>query len=302
MDVFLTAFNAVLPTFLLIALGAYADKFFPDISMETLSRLSVYYLIPALTFNALATTELTLSSAAFLALAYSLYLLVLGVIAYLGAGGLNAERRRAVVVTTLFGNTGNMGLPITLFAYGQLGFDRAVVLLVVSLVAMFIAGPTMLVGGTTFKARFRDALKLPPLWATIAGVLMNITGLSVPIGLERGVSLLGAAAIPIMLLSLGIQMRRSWVWEVGEEAIRTTVYRMLLGPLVAFAIAFLLGLPELDRNVLILSAAMPTAVTMFVVAVEVKGDFRGVARSVVATTIVSVIAIMVVLALFPGTA
>lgn len=296
-----TAFNAVVPTFLLIALGALADRMFPKLHMETLTRLAVYLLIPALVFAALAGTDLTLGGASRLALAYLLYLGVLGVVAWIGSRHLSASEMRGIVVTTLFGNTGNMGLPITLFAYGAAGLDRAVVLLVVSLVLMFAVGPSMLSGKTaSVRGRIVQALRLPPIWATVLGVAMNGLGWQLPVSLDRGVVLLADAAIPVMLLSLGVQMRRSWVWSVSGPALRATVLRLAVGPVVAFAAATALALADLDRNVLILSAAMPAAVTMFVVAVEVDGDYAGVARTVVATTVGSVFAITGVLFLFPG--
>jgi predicted permease len=121
-----------------------------------------------------------------------------------------------------------------------------------------------------------------------------------PVSVDRSVGLLADAAIPIMLLSLGVQMRRSWVWSVSGPALRATGLRLVAGPAVAFGAAALLSLADLDRNVLILSAAMPAAVTMFVVAVEVDGDYAGVARTVVATTVGSIFAITAVLYFFPG--
>lgn len=301
MDAIATSFNAVVPTFLLIALGAFADRLFPKLHMETLTRLAIYFLIPALVFAALARTDLTLGGASRLSLAYVLYLVALGVISWLGSRDLPAQEQRGIVVTSLFGNTGNMGLPITLFAYGAAGLDRAVVLLVVSLVLMFAVGPSMLSGKTTsVRGRILEALRLPPIWATVLGVAINGAGWELPVSLERGVSLLADAAIPVMLLSLGVQMRRSWVWSVSGPALRATLYRLAAGPAVAFGAAVAFSLADLDRNVLILSAAMPAAVTMFVVAVEVDGDYAGVARAVVATTVGSIFAITAVLFFFPG--
>lgn len=300
MDALVTALNAVVPTFILIALGGLADKVFPKLDLETLTRLSVYFLIPALIFNALGNTELTLDSALRLSGAYLLYLVLLGFAAFVGSSGLGRTKAQGVIIASLFGNTGNMGLPITLFAYGQAGLERAVVLLVVSLTLMFIVGPTVLAGGSVkLSERLKDAAKLPPIWATLAGIALNFLPQDLPISLGRGVGLLGDAAIPIMLLSLGLQMRRGWTWEVGSAALRSTGLRLLLGPFIAYGVAKLLGLDALDLKVLVLSAAMPTAVTMFVVAVEVGGDYQGLARSVVMTTIGSLLAITAVLFIFP---
>jgi malate permease and related proteins len=296
---FQTAFNAVVPTFVLIALGAYVDKRFPGLSMETLSRLSVQLLVPALVFAALAKTDVSMASATMLTFAYLIYLLILGLISFASTRDLAKAEARAIIVSTLFGNTGNMGLPITLFAYGQAGLERAVILLIASLAAMFIAGPIMLAGGGNLKKRVMETFKLPPVWATIIGVAFNLFSIEIPLSISRGLELLGDASIPLMLVALGMQMQRSWSLQFDTASIRTTVLRLILGPLIAYAVGWFLRLSILDRNVLVLSAALPVAVTMFVIAVEVKGDAVGVARAVVATTVVSLVAIMVVLSMFP---
>lgn len=299
MDAFFTAFNATLPSFILIALGAFIDRLFPKLDIETLSRLSVRIFIPALMFNALVGTSLSGSAALLLSLAYLAYLVVLGLFSWLGSSGLTKVEKQGVMVTTLFGNTGNMGLPITLFAYGQAGLERAVVIFVISIIAMFAIGPTILSGsGERLSKRLWDAVRLPPFWATLLGVAVNISQLPIPEVAARSINLLGSAAIPIMLISLGIQMHRSWVWGIASSAIRTSFLRLVLGPFIALGIGNVFNLAPLDLKVLVLSAAMPAAVTMFVVAVEVKGDYAGVAKSVVATTVVSLFVIMTVIYLF----
>ena len=231
----------------------------------------------------------------------AVYLVVLAAIAWIGARGLDADATRAVIVASIFGNTGNMGLPITLFAYGQAGLDRAVVVMVVSLALMFAVGPAMLAGGVSgLRQRLWATLRLPPLWATPAAIVFNVAGGEMPLALDRAIGLIADATIPIMLLALGIQMRRGWTSTLSGAAMRATLVRLGIGPFVAWGAAAVLGLAVLDRNVLVLSAAMPAAVTLFVVAVEVDGDAPSVARTVVATTVGSLLAITAVLYLFPG--
>ncbi|MDQ3397735.1 MAG: AEC family transporter, partial [Deinococcota bacterium] len=179
-------------------------------------------------FKAIATTALSLSAASLIALAYLLYLVVLGLVSALGSRGLSAVQRRGVVVTSLFGNTGNMGLPITLFAYGEAGLDRGVIIFVISLVLMFAAGPTPLSGGGGLGERLHAALRLPPIWAALAGLGVNLLALPVPLSLTRGVSLLGDAAIPIMLVSLGVQVYRSWLWDVSATALQSTFFKLVV--------------------------------------------------------------------------
>ncbi|MEM7738291.1 MAG: AEC family transporter [Deinococcota bacterium] len=307
MDAFWTAVNAVVPTFVLIVIGAVADRAFPNLNIETLTRLSVQVLIPALIFNALMNTSVSLAEASLLTLGYVIYLVVLGVLSLMLGRGLNGTQRRGMVVSSLFGNTGNMGLPVTLFAYGQAGFERAVILLVISLMLMFVLGPALLAGDardgrvlSNILKRLKAALLLPPIWATAAGLAFNGLDWTLPVGLARGVELLADGTIAVMLLSLGMQTRRSWRWGADAVSQRAGALRLAIGPVIAYGASLLLGLSVLDRNVLVLSAAMPTAVTMFVVAVEVGGDREGVARAVVVTTVGSILAISAVIMLLPS--
>lgn len=296
MDAIQTALNSVIPTFLLIFTGALADKFFPKLDLGTLTKLSIYFLIPALILNALAKTNLSFADAGLLSLAYILYLLVLGVIAFFASKPYSKTIAGAIIVSTLFGNTGNMGLPISQFAYGEAGLERAIVLLVVSLIIMFVVGPTVLSGKTnSMRKRFIDAIKLPPIWASILGIVINIANIPIPQSIDRSINLLGSGAIPILLISLGIQMRRSWTWKIDGSALSTTGLRLLIGPAIAYFIARMLGLATLDLKILVLSATMPAAVTMFIVALEVKGAYETVAKSVVATTIGSIFAISAII-------
>ncbi len=296
MDAIQTALNSVIPTFLLIFTGALADKYFPKLDLGTLTKLSIYFLIPALILNALAKTKLSFADAGLLSLAYIIYILFLGAIAYFSTKGQAKTVAGAIIVSTIFGNTGNMGLPISQFAYGEAGLERAVVILVVSLVIMFVVGPTVLSGkADSLRKRFIDAIKLPPIWASLIGISINFFNIPIPQSIDRSINLLGSGAIPILLISLGIQMKRTWTWKIDNSALATTGLRLLIGPIVAYAVAKLLGLAILDIKILVLSATMPAAVTMFIVALEVKGAYETVAKSVVATTIASIFALSAII-------
>jgi predicted permease len=82
--------------------------------------------------------------------------------------------------------------------------------------------------------------------------------------------------------------------------LQSTFFKLVVSPLLAYGVGLLLGLGGVDLSVLVLMAAMPTAVTIFVVAVEVKGDYEGIARTVVATTLGSLAVILGVIFLLPG--
>ena len=99
-------------------------------------------------------------------------------------------------MTTLFANTGNMGLSLSLFAYGNSGLERSVIIFVLSMLLMFTVGPALLTGGGHFGQRLLDTWRWPPVWAAVGGVLLNVTHLQLPLFLERVLNLLGSGRRP----------------------------------------------------------------------------------------------------------
>lgn len=105
----------------------------------------------------------------------------------------------------IIGNNGNFGLPIALLALGRVGLDQAVVIFVTS-VAMYTVGPALLGPHGGVGDAVLTVIKLPVAWALVAGLIVRLTGVTLPIGVARGVELLAQAAIPMVLIALGLQL------------------------------------------------------------------------------------------------
>ncbi|GEM48884.1 AEC family transporter [Deinococcus cellulosilyticus] len=300
MGAFLTALNAVLPVFILIGIGALLARCFKGLDISTLARVTLYAGIPAVVFQSIRKAEIPLNLTVSLTIGYLLYLLVLGGVTYLSTRDLPKVQSRSVVAAALFGNSGNMGLPIALFAYGQAGLERGMVLFVVSIIVMYIGSPMLLAGTRNVKENIKRTLMMPPIPAALLGILFNVLNWDVPVFMDRGVQLLADTALPLMLLTLGMQTYRSWIWTIDMVAVRTSILRFLGGGVITYLVCVLLGLRGLDLAVMMLGAMMPAAVTTFVVAVEVGGDVNVIVRTVVLSTVLSLGLITLSVMFFPA--
>ncbi|MDY7020567.1 MAG: AEC family transporter, partial [Cyanobacteriota bacterium] len=199
--------------------------------------------------------------------------------------GFSTDLKKSLVATTALPNVGNLGLPVTLFALGEAGLERAIVYLIAWNVVVLMTIPAFLQSGG-FRSSIKFMLKLPLTWAVVSGVCLRLFNVPLPLKLDEGLSLLGGAAIPLALLMLGIQISNRQL-ELKFYEVGASFLRLFGGAIVAFAVGKLLGLTDLDLKVLILQSSMPTAITAFLMVNEFGGDAVQTARVVVVSTLMA---------------
>ncbi len=286
-------FSATIPIALIVLAGVWLERRF-RLDPTPFTRTTLYVLTPALIAHTMYTSELPGLQAARLIGAFVLasagwY----GTARLLGsAARFNPATRRGLVASTMFPNMGNMGLPLVLLTFGGAGFDRAVVLFVTSALVVFGVGPALLRGGG-LRAAVATAVRMPHLWAAALGIAGRLAGRA-PGPLVDAVDLLGKAAVPILLLVLGMNVARSRVrWR--SDVLVAAGGRLIAGPAIGFASARLLGLPAFDTHVMVLQVATPTAVNAMLLASEFGGDAPFTSQAVVASTLLSFITIPLLL-------
>lgn len=184
----------------------------------------------------------------------------------------------------LFGNIGNMGLPLCLFAFGQTGLalGLAIFLLVFSLhMSMGIA----MVAG---RGNLANVFKQPVLWATLVAVVLVTMGWQLPAWLDNTTRLLGGFTIPLMLMTLGVSLASLKISE-WKYSLLFSATRVIGGFLIAIFVARLLGIEGVERGVLILQSSMPVAVFNYLLAVRYGRDPGEVAGMVVLSTLMAFI-------------
>ncbi len=236
---------------------------------------------PALVFDAL--TRLDPDPAAFglLALAAAL---AIGVFAAVGAAVLSLAGlpRRSFLPALMFANTGNMGLPLCLFAFGPEGLSLAVGVFVVNAVLQFTAG-ALISAGTTSLGRLA---RTPVLYAVAVALPLMLGGVELPEWIARTTELLGGMMIPLMLLSLGVSLARLEVRSLPRAGALGAL-RLGMGLAVGLGLAWAFGLEGTARGVLVIQCAMPVAVFNYLFASLNQRRHEEVAGTIVTSTVLS---------------
>ena len=285
---------AVLPVGLIILIGFVVGRTLP-LQRSTLSQLALYVLSPALVVDSLYRTELSLNSSSQLLLGFALTsIAIYGLVGLINRLlKLPFPLSRGITAIVMFPNNGNMGLPVVTFALGAAGLDRAIIYMLGSSVLMFCFGPAMIRGKGIIQG-LKLTLRLPLLWSILLGVSLRLLSVTIPWQLDQGIQQLGAAAIPIALILLGIQLSET-TFRPGIKEIILAIARLLIAPAIAYGIGKGLQLETLNLQVLVLQSAMPTAVNSFVIVSEFGGDKDLVARAIVTSTLMSFITLPIIL-------
>lgn len=280
--------GAIVPIALVATAGFWVGRTF-KLDLKTLARLNIYVLLPALVLRGIYGTTLNLGSAAGIVVGFAVNTVLLyGLAMGLGWGlRFSPEQRKSLIATTVFANVGNLGLPFVLFTLGEAGLERALVYLVASAVAIASVFPIVL-KGEGLRAGAQFTLRLPVLWATLAGLGLQILAWQLPAAIDRAVNLLGDAAIPIALLTLGIQLSQTQ-FAFGWHELFGTGLRLIASPLLAYGVGLGLGLRGLDLQVLVVQAAMPVAVNSLIWVMELGGNVQQVAKTIVLSTLMAMV-------------
>lgn len=287
---------AILPVSLIICIGYVAGRTL-KLDYQTLSHLAIYILVPALIASSLYRNTLSLQSAAGLIVGYLLTTVTLAAIVLLLSRGLKFPPpvKMSLLATTLFGNAGNLGLPLVSFTLGAAGLERAIIYLIAASILMAGVGPALL-NTSGLRAGIALTLKLPLFWATLAGLFLQLSGFKLPLRLDEGLEMLGNAAIPIALVTLGMQLAQNPL-TLGRYEVIAAGLRLLVSPLIALGIGTSLRLTGLDLQVLVLQSAMPTAVNTLIWVNEFGGEPARVARTIIGSTLLSLGTLPIVLGL-----
>jgi len=196
----------------------------------------------------------------------------------------------------IFGNTGNMGLPVCLFAFGDVGLALGVCVYATNTFVQFSGGLWIWSGTTSLE----QLLRTPLTYAVVLAASALALDLPVPTTVERTTKLLGDFTIPLMSLTLGVTLGRLVITDLRSAAI-LSVLRIGVGLLVGVTLASLFGLEGAARGVIILQCSMPIAVINYLLAEKYEREATQVASAIVLSTLVSLATLPLILAwLLPG--
>lgn len=293
----------VLPVFIILSVGFIGQKVL-NLDIKSISTAALYLMLPFLAFQTFYENELNMNY--LYIVLFCVFLLFGLVIVSLIAGRMTNRpntKTSAFVLAGAFMNSGNYGVPVILFAFGETGFQYAVIMMVIQSLLMNTVGLYFAAKGSKSGATLKDSLvkilKMPVLYGSISGLLMQIGSVEVPVFLYNGIDLIASATIPTIMLVLGMQLANISKKNVEvKELSGVILIRLVISPVIAYAITVLLSLDSLLASVLIVLAAMPTAAntTMFAVQFDTEPDL--VSFSTLVTTSISIITVPLMIMLF----
>ena len=286
----------VLPAFIIFAAEFIGQKLL-DLDIKSISTMALYLMLPFLTFDTFYSNELNMEY--FYMFVLSILLTIVLVLITIICGKLikaDKPHLSALMLGTVFPNSGNYGAPIALFAYGTVAFDYAIIIMVIhgliqSTIGIFIASYGS-EKSTTIKEALMNVVKMPVLYGVILGILFQLAQIELPPTIVDGIGLLGAASIPTVMLILGMQLAEIKSQKLAYKYINTvTLIRMVVSPLVAVLLVSFFPINDLLKNVFILLAAMPVAVNTTMLAVQFNTKPNLVSLTTLITTLISLVTI-----------
>ena len=283
MNLITTVMQIVAPVCILAGIGFAWAKLGYEYRMEFVTRLSMTLGVPCLIFTALMKTNINPAALTSVLLASVVAYALLTVI-FWGLVIVLKLDRRTFLAPLIFGNTGNLGLPLALFAFGEAGLGYAVVIFAVMVVWSFTFGIWLVSGGGSLLR----VIKEPAMAATLLGALFLWQGWTTPLWLTNSLDLIGQMAIPLMLITLGVAIARLGVGQLGRT-FWLSLARAALCLLVAVATGWAFGLQSVPLAVLILQITTPVAVTSYLLAEKYGADADAVAGLVIVSTVMSIV-------------
>ena len=288
----------ILPIFVIAGVGFLLARRL-GANVKTLATVSFNSLSPCLVFNQLVTAQISGSQSLRIAAFCALLTLALGIAAWLVSAplGLDQTTRSSFLLVAMFSNSGNYALPVVLFAFGTEALAFASVYFVTSAILFYTAGVLVAASGHgSVRLALSRLVRVPAVYAVAAAVIVLATGASVPAAVMRPIGLLSDAAIPVMLLVLGMQLERATRPRHPVAVATAVVLSLVIAPVIAFGLTALLGLAGAARKAAIMEASMPAAVITTVIALEFDLDANFATSVVFFTTILSPITLVALIA------
>jgi predicted permease len=279
----------LLPIFLIAAAG-FALARWRRASVATLTDIVFYALLPCFAFRLLITSAATgreFGRMVLLAVLVAASMALVGGIAALLLR-LNRLETSVFLLVVMFSNGGNYGLPVVSFAFGEEALAYGTVFFLTGSVLTNTVGAFLASAGRRSLHRaLTSVLRIPALYGLAAAILTLAAGVPVPTPLMRPITLLSDAALPLMILVLGMQLERAVVPSRPKLVVAAVCVSLIAAPLLALGLTSLLGVAGPARQAVVVLASMPVAVATTILALEFDASPDFVTAAVFLSTLLS---------------
>lgn len=281
--------NNILPIILLSGAGFVLGKLL-HIDPRSLGRVVFYVFSPVLIFDLLSQNQLKITEAAIVIIFTLSIIFMIGLLTFLIGSLLKLERTAlvAILITTMFANTGNYGLPLVSFAFGEQALSYAGIYFITTTLLFYTFGVFLAsLGHMSFREAIVGLFKIPTMYAVLLAILINTWNIGIPVPVARAVELAANGTIPLMLILLGVQLTHV-EFSGNQRALQLSVaLRLVIAPLAALLFAALFGLQGFPRQASVTQASMPSMVSATVLATEYNLDSKLVTAVVFISTLLS---------------
>jgi len=279
----------ILPVFAIAAAGFLLARY-AAADVKTVARVVFYSLLPCLAFRLLVTSNPSGPDVGRLMMLAVLIMGAMGIIGYIAGRvlGLESAALRAFMMVVMFSNGGNYGLPVVRFAFGAEALTYATIFFLTGsattyVVSAFFAGSSH----RKFIGALDKIWRMPSLYGVALALFVLSRKQPVPEAFMRPVTLLGDAALPVMILVLGMQLERAtWPSRPGIVML-AVVISLLAAPLVALGFCAAFGITGPARQAAVILSSMPVAVVTTILALEFELHPEFVTSAVFVSTVAS---------------
>ena len=284
MDIYLKLFEVLFPVFFVVGIGYYLGKKNPKIDTTFITNFAANVGTPAMIIYALTSTGISFEIFTNYFWYYLIAIIIFTIIGTIFLFILNTKDIIRELPPFVMPNTGNMGLPICLFAYGSQGLGVAAAISALIILCHFTLGVFL----ADRKFNFNVILKSPPFYAIIISVFILSFKIKTPVFIENTTFLLMYATIFLILMSLGIALTRFKVFSF-KKAFISSIGRVIAGPIVGYLLIKYFNLTGFAAGVLLIQCSMPSAVLNYLVAsiYSPKKVVDSVASTIVVSTLMS---------------
>ncbi|MCY8621384.1 AEC family transporter [Bacillus spizizenii] len=290
----------LVPVFGIFAIGYIGQKKL-GFDIQTLSKMSLYLMSPFLAFDTFYTNKLTMDYVYLSIFVLGLCLILVLFVYFLSFYHKYPNQDRcAMILSSAFMNNGNYGTPVVLLVFGTAGLDTAVVLMVLQQLIMSTIGMYYAAKGGSevggFKMVMARVIRMPVAYGALLGAILQLMRISIPKEVMTGVELVGNAAIPTIMIILGMQLALISFKHIEYRKISySLLLKLMVSPVIALGFTFILPMDDMTKQIMILVAAMPTAANTTLMAVQFNTRPEIVSSATFISTMLSIVTLPVLL-------
>ncbi|MFZ3578435.1 AEC family transporter [Virgibacillus sp. DJP39] len=290
-------FTVVLPIIAIFGAGFILQRI-RVLDVKSIATTSIYIFLPALVFTSLYEAEYDKGFT--IIIIFALFLLFMMILINKVLARMfkwNQSVESATILTTAFMNGGNYGVPVILYSVGSSALPYAIFFMVLqSLIMNFFGVYYASRSKNGISRALKTIFKMPATYAALLAFIFQKIPWEIPEAVYSSLSMLGDAAIPIMMVMLGMQLASitslKFNWQVLTSAV---IVRMVISPVLAVLFIMAFDVNTLIGSVLLIVASMPSAATTTMYAIEFDTEPDMVSSITLVTTLISIFSLTILL-------